>query len=163
MTSIINRPIQNLKADDLNKELEKLPNEKKMVRGKEEYRFSQSYLNKIYRLMKETMHYAVIKEILPKDLDPFEVEGKVHTQKSNKPKKEVKPPTRAECIKFLNQLFIKEEENQETDIIKIQLFAGPRIGETLALSTEDIDLEEEKIYIRTSLTKDENNRTVRRR
>ena len=38
---------------------------------------------------------------------------------------------------------------------------GFRIGETLALTNENIDLEERKIYIETSLTKDKDDKTVR--
>lgn len=155
------KPIQKITADNLNEELKKLPNMKKFIqsKNKEEYRFSQSYLDKIYSLIREVFHYAVLKEKLTKEKDPFEVEGKVKKPKANKPTKEVKPFTRTECIKFLKQLSI-EEPSQFIDIIKIQLM-GFRIGETLALTNEDIDLEENKIFIETSLTKDKDDKTVR--
>ena len=38
---------------------------------------------------------------------------------------------------------------------------GFRIGETLALINENIDIEERKIHIETSLTKDKDDKTVR--
>lgn len=155
------KPIKRITEDDLNEDLKKLPKMKKFVQSKnrEEYRFSQSYLNQIYSLIRETFHYAVIKRKLTKELDLFEVEGRVKKPKANKATKEVKPFTRAECIKFLKQLSI-EEPSQIIDIIKIQLL-GWRIGETLALTNENIDLEERKIYIETSLTKDKDEKTVR--
>lgn len=156
------KPIKNIKAKDLNEDLKKLPKIKKFVQSKnrEEYRFSQSYIDKVFSLLKEVYHYAVINEKLTKEKDLFEVEGKVKKPKANKITKEVKPFTRAECIKFLHQLSI-EEPSQAIDIIKMQLLAGPRIGETLALINENIDLEERKIHIETSLTKDKNDKTVR--
>lgn len=118
----INKPIYKITADNLNQELRKLPNIKKFVqsRNREEYRFSQSYLDKIYSLIREVFHYAVLKDKLTKEKDPFEIEGKVKKPKANKETKEVKPFTRAECIKFLQQLSI-EEPSQFIDIIKIQL------------------------------------------
>lgn len=160
--SCCKKPIKNITEDNLNNDLQKLTRMKKFIQSKnqEEYRFSQSYLNQIYSLIRETFHYAVVKRKLSKELDPFEVEGRVKRPKANKAIKEVKPFTRAECIKFLNQLNI-EEPSQFIDIIKIQLLAGPRIGETLALTNENIDLKERKIYIETSLTKDKNEKTVR--
>jgi integrase len=128
------KPIKNISADELNKELKKLSDIKKFVqsKNKEEYRFSQSYLNKIYSLIKEVFHYAVLKEKLSKELDPFEVEGKVKKPKANKLTKVVKPFTRGECIKFLEQL--NKENHEAIDILRIQLFGGLRIGETLRLN-----------------------------
>ena len=160
--SCCRKPIKRITEDHLNEDLKKLPNVKKFVqcRNQEEYRFSKSYLNQIYSLIRETFHYAVIKRKLTKELDPFEVEGRVKRIKANKPTKVVKPFTRDECIKFLNQIG-KEVPSKEIDIIRIQLLAGPRIGETLALTNENIDLEERKIYIETSLTKDKDDKTVR--
>lgn len=156
------KPIKRITEDDLNEDLKKLPKIKKFIqcRNQEEYRFSQSYLNQIHGLIKETFHYAVIKRKLTKELDLFEVEGRVKKPKANKATKEVKPFTRTECIKFLKQLNL-EEQDKFIDIIKMQLLAGPRIGETLALINENIDLEERKIYIETSLTKDKDDKTVR--
>lgn len=155
------KPIKRITEDDLNENLKKLPKIKKFIqsRNQEEYRFSQSYLNQIYSLIRETFHYAVIKRKLTKELDPFEVEGRVKKPKSNKATKEVKPFTRAECIKFLKQIPL-EEPSQILDIIKIQIM-GFRIGETLALINENIDIEERKIHIETSLTKDKDDKTVR--
>lgn len=156
------KPIKRITEDDLNEDLKKLPKIKKFIqcRNQEEYRFSQSYIDQIYSLIRETFHYAVIKRKLTKELDLFEVEGRVKKPKANKATKEVKPFTRTECIKFLKQLNL-EEQDKFIDIIKMQLLAGPRIGETLALINENIDLEERKIYIETSLTKDKDDKTVR--
>lgn len=155
------KPIRNISADDLNKELKKLPNVKKFVQSRNEeiYRFSQSYLDKIYSLIREVFHYAVIKEKLTKEKDPFEIEGKIKKPKANKPKKLIKPISREEAIKFLEQ--INKEDHKFIDILKIQLLAGPRIGETLALLNKNVDLEQNKIFIETSLTKDKNDKTIR--
>ena len=100
-----------------------------------------------------------MKEKLTKEKDPFEIDGKVKKPKANKLTKEVKPFTRAECIKFLKQIPL-ENQDQFIDIIKIQIM-GFRIGETLALINENIDIEERKIYIETSLTKNKDDKTVR--
>lgn len=154
--------IQKIKEDELNEDLKKLADMKKFVQSKNkyDYRFSQSYINKIYSLIRETFNYAVIKRKMTKEQNLFEVEGRVKKPKSNKATKEVKPFTRQECIKFLEQLN-KEEPSQIIDIIKIQLLSGLRIGETLALINENIDIEERKIYVETTLTKDKKDKSVR--
>lgn len=155
------KQIKNITADELNEELRKLPDIKKFVqsKNKEEYRFSTSYLNKIFSLIRQTFHYAVLKEVISKDLDPFEIEGKIKKPKSNKNTKIVKPFTREECIKFLEEL--NKYEHKFIDILRIQLFAGLRIGETLGLTSENIDLEQNKIFIETTLTKNKSNKFVR--
>ena len=116
------KQIKNITADELNNDLRKLPNITKFVQSKdkEEYRFSQSYLNKIYSLIRRTYNYAIVKEKLSKDLNPFEIEGKIKKPKSNKDTKVVKPFTREECIKFLQE--INKSEHKFVDILKIQLF-----------------------------------------
>lgn len=155
------KQIKNIKADELNNDLRKLPNITKFVqrKNKEEYRFSQSYLNKIYSLIRRTYNYAVVKEKLLKDLNPFEIEGKIKKPKSNKNTKIVKPFTREECIKFLEEL--NKYDHKFISILKVQLFGGLRIGETLGLTSQNIDLEQNKIYIETTITKNKANKFVR--
>ena len=155
------KPIKNISANELNEELKRLSNIKKFIQSKDEevYRFSQSYLNKIYSLIREVFHYAVKEDKLSKELNPFEIEGKVKKPKSNKDTKIVKPFTREECIKFLEVL--NKSEHKYTDILKVQLFGGLRIGETLGLTSANIDLQQDKIYIETTVTKNKFNKTVR--
>lgn len=155
------KQIKNIKADELNDDLRKLPNITKFVqrKNKEEYRFSQSYLNKIYSLIRRTYNYAVVKEKLLKDLNPFEIEGKIKKPKSNKNTKIVKPFTREECIKFLEEL--NKYDHKFISILKVQLFGGLRIGETLGLTSENVDLEQNKIFIETTITKNKANKFVR--
>lgn len=155
------KQIKNIKADELNNDLRKLPNITKFVqrKNKEEYRFSQSYLNKIYSLIRRTYNYAVVKEKLLKDLNPFEIEGKIKKPKSNKNTKIVKPFTREECIKFLEEL--NKYDHKFISILKVQLFGGLRIGETLGLTSENVDLEQNKIFIETTITKNKANKFVR--
>lgn len=155
------KQIKRIKEDELNDELKKLADMKKFVqsKGKYEYRFSQSYIDKIYSLIRETFNYAVIKRKMTKEQNIFEVEGRVKKPKANKIAKEVKPLTRQECIKFLEQI-PKEKRSQIIDIIKIQLL-GFRIGETLSLTNENIDIDERKIYVETTLTKDKEDKNVR--
>lgn len=116
------KQIKNIKADELNDDLRKLPNVKKFVqsKNKEEYRFSQSYLNKIYSLIRRTYNYAVVKEKLLKDLNPFEIEGKIKKPKANKNTKVVKSFSRNECVKFLEEL--NKCDHKFADILRIQLF-----------------------------------------
>lgn len=155
------KQIKNIKADELNNDLRKLPNITKFVqrKNKEEYRFSQSYLNKIYSLIRRTYNYAVVKEKLLKDLNPFEIEGKIKKPKSNKNTKIVKPFTREECIKLLEEL--NKYDHKFISILKVQLFGGLRIGETLGLTSENVDLEQNKIFIETTITKNKANKFVR--
>ena len=155
------KQIKNIKADELNNDIRKLPNITKIVqrKNKEEYRFSQSYLNKIYSLIRRTYNYAVVKEKLLKDLNPFEIEGKIKKPKSNKNTKIVKPFTREECIKFLEEL--NKYDHKFISILKVQLFGGLRIGETLGLTSENVDLEQNKIFIETTITKNKANKFVR--
>lgn len=71
-----NKPIQKITENDLNNELKKIANLKKYILSRDtyEYRYSQSYIDKIYSLIRETFQYAVIKRKLTKEQNLFEVE-----------------------------------------------------------------------------------------
>ena len=95
--------------------------------------YSNEYINKIYGLL-----------------------GRIF-QKSNKKEEKIEALTLEEQKAFLNSL---NKKDKYKDIFTIALYTGMRIGEILALKTEDIDLKNKVINIRRTLTKDKNGKTI---
>ena len=79
----------------------------------------------------------------------------------DRPKREKKLPvylTYGEMLKFINN--IKENEILEKAIIEIMYGCGLRVSEALALTRGDINLRDNRITIRRTLTKDEKGRVM---
>ena len=65
--SIANKPIQKVTADEIKKDLLKFVD----LKGK--YNYSQSYIDKIYSLLRETFNQAVIDEKINLEDNPFKI------------------------------------------------------------------------------------------
>ncbi len=50
--------------------------------------------------------------------------------------------------------------DEYTNIFYVALYTGMRIGEILALSSDDIDIDNKIIHINKTLTKDKNDKTI---
>lgn len=150
--SLASRPIQNVTAVEIRKDLAKLvdPNGK--------YNYSQSYVNKVYSLLRSIYDKAVEDDIINFSNNILR-NGKVKKPKSSKDDKDVKPFNKNELEAFLKQLEI--ENNEYKDIFYVLMLTGMRVGECLALYVENIHIEEKQILIETSITKNKEDKTIR--
>ena len=134
---IANMPIQKITRTDINNSLSTLTN------------YSNSTIDKICILIRQAFNYAMLNKYIQKDV--FSIKGAVLRPISKKQDKEII----ALDIEEQNML-LKELENTNekyADVIYIALYTGMRIGEILALSGEDIDLNNKQIFVNKTLTK----------
>ena len=81
--------------------------------------------------------------------------------KSVKQDKEVRALTVEEQQSFTDYLLSKDlKQCKYKNVFLIQMYMGLRCGETLALTTHDIDLKHKKMNIHRTLTTDENNAII---
>lgn len=120
--SIASKPIQKVSKDQIKKEFEILKNQKK-PNGK--YRFSQSYLDKIFLLLREVFEQAVEDKKVSTEDNPFKTKKGAKKPKSNKKTKQVKPFTKAECILFLQEL--NKGYDYYTDVFWVLILTGMRV------------------------------------
>lgn len=120
---------------------------------------SNSYIEKINILLNTIFKEAIKRDIINKN--PM---INVIVPKSNRQDKEVEAFTLEEQKTILNYL----EENKYKDygfhsyrnIFRILMFSGMRVGELLALTPNNIDLENKEIYIENTLTKNSSGQTI---
>lgn len=108
-------------------------------------KYSNSYIDKIYGMLKRIFKEAMKRDYLIKN--PM---LKVEKPKSDIKPKKVEAFTIEEQKTFLNVLTPTEEYR---DIFIIALYSGMRMGEILALKKEDINFKSMEIHIRRTLTK----------
>lgn len=106
--------------------------------------YANSYIDKIYEMLGKIFKEAIARDIIVKN--PLE---KVIKPKSTKEDKEIVSLSIEEQKAFIESL--KDEPYK--NIFLIALHTGMRIGEILALTPEDIDLENKLISINNTLTK----------
>lgn len=142
--SISNLYIQKISASNINEDLLKLTN------------YSNSVIKKVSQMIRNAFDKALILNIIPNN--PFNIKGLINIPKSIKEDKKVDALTTDE-----QKLFIKELEkdyDEYTDILYIATYTGMRIGEILALSTDDIDLKNNLIHIRKTLTQNKDDKYI---
>lgn len=137
---VVNKNIDNISSEEIQEYLNSIKHLSNSSIKKEYEQFSQAFkvaINKGY-IMRNPMN-DVIKP------------------KSEKENKEVRALTVEEQQAFTDYL-IKQDINKckYKNIYFIQMYMGLRIGETLALTTHDIDLRNKIINIHRTLTTDEN-------
>ena len=141
--SIINIPIQKITVYNIRKVLPNLTV------------YSNSTIDKIYRLINKTFKIAVSDRLIP--FNPMENES-INKPKSNIPDKKIEALTLEEHKKLLEVL--EKQEHKYKYIILLQLYTGMRIGEVLALSVKDIDYKNNTIRINKTLTRDINDKVI---
>ena len=125
--------------------------------------YSDSVIKKEYQLLKKVFAIARYKKIIYKDF--FCSESMVKQPKSSKETRDVTAFTLEEEKAFLKALeseskIINNFPNDYTVQFLIELFAGLRMGEINALFVEDIDFENDKIYVRRTITSDSNDKGI---
>ena len=118
--------------------------------------WSNSTISKLYQMIGSTFKVAINKGYLMRD--PM---VNVLKPKSTKQDKKVRALTIEEQQDFTNYLLNNSIKNcKYKNVYLIQMFCGLRVGEVLALTMKDIDLEHKKISVKKTLTKDEKGRTI---
>lgn len=115
-------------------------------------RYTDSTIKKVWECVKQGFQTAVKQKYI-KD-NPFE---NVITPKSRKETKEVESLTTDEhqtLSKYLLKSNLSEEKYK--NVILLKLYTGMRIGEILALTKEDIDLDEKMISVKKTISVDKN-------
>ena len=136
LSNILDMPVQKIRENDLKKFLYSITD------------YSNSAIDKMYRMIKCGLSLAVHKKLLSENL----LEGKrIAKPKSKNPPKSVLGLTIEEQKKLLQVL--ADKPNKYNNIILLMLYTGMRIGEVLALSINNID--DNYIHIKTTLTRSE--------
>lgn len=117
---------------------------------------SNSSINKLYQQLGTTFKIAINKGYLMRN--PM---INVLKPKSDKEDKKVRALTFEEQQLLTEYLMNKDiTECRYKNVYLIQMFMGLRISEVLALTTHDIDLENRRLRVRRTLTKDEIGNTI---
>lgn len=117
---------------------------------------SNSSINKLYQQLGTTFKIAINKGYLMRN--PM---INVLKPKSDKEDKKVRALTFEEQQLLTEYLMNKDiTECRYKNVYLIQMFMGLRISEVLALTTHDIDLENRRLRVRRTLTKDEVGNTI---
>lgn len=142
-------PIGKEKIDEItSEELQEFMNYHKYL--------SNSTIDKLYHLLGSTFKNAINKGYLTRN--PM---VNVLKPKSNKIDKEVRALTFEEQQLITDFLLSRNISNcKYKNVYLIQMFMGLRVGETLALSTHDIDLKNKRLYVKRTLTKDKEGHTI---
>ena len=113
--------------------------------------YANSYIDKIYELLGSIFKEAINRDYIYKN--PL---NRVLKPKSEKQDKKVEALTIEEQKQFLEA--VKGETYE--DILLIALYTGMRIGELLALTPDDVDLDKNIININKTLTKTKDGKVV---
>lgn len=143
INKIKNSPIGNKKIQDITKkDIQDFLNSIKDL--------SDSYIKKIYEQFVQAYHRAEIKKYI--SYNPM---NEVIKPKSNKDTKIVEALDITVQKAFTEYLKNVDVETQVyKNIFLIQMYMGLRIGEVLALGKENIDLENNLLYVKRTLTND---------
>ena len=141
---IANMPIQDICVNDINNSLSKITN------------YSNSVISKLCGLLSATFNNAVLLKII--NSNPFLIKGAIVRPKSKKQDKIVEALSIDEQKAFLHILNSKDYKYK--DVFLVAIYTGMRIGEILALTKDDIDIENKKIKVNKTLTKNEEDKII---
>ena len=138
---IANMTIQKVKAKDIKDYLKTITI------------YSNSTIEKIYQLLGQTFRRAIERDYIIKNPMLFE---EVKKPKSDKLDRDIMSLSIDEEKKLINTVLTENKEYK--NIILLMLFTGMRIGEVLALKTNDFD--DTYINISTTITRDKNDKSI---
>lgn len=118
--------------------------------------YSDSVINKTFGIIKLAFNKALLNNIIASS--PFNTIGLIIKPKSSKKTKIVDALTIDEQKLLINEL--EKTDNKYKDIINIAMYTGMRVGEILALKSEDINFESNYININKTLTRDKNDKVI---
>lgn len=137
-SKIGNMKIQDIEKDDIQEFLNSLKD------------LSDSYIKKIYEQFVQAYRRAEIKKYIT--YNPMYEVIKPKSNKETKVVEALEINVQKEFTQYLNKVSIEEQPYK--NIFLIQMYMGLRIGEVLALSTENIDLENKLLQVKRTLTND---------
>ena len=111
---------------------------------------SDSYIKKLYEQFVQAYRRAEIKKYIT--YNPMYEVIKPKSDKQTKVVEALDINVQKAFTEYLNKASIEDEPYK--NIFLIQMYMGLRIGEVLALSTENIDLENKLLYVKRTLTND---------
>ena len=111
---------------------------------------SDSYIKKLYEQFVQAYRRAEIKKYIT--YNPMYEVIKPKSDKQTKVVEALDINVQKSFTEYLNKASIENEPYK--NIFLIQMYMGLRIGEVLALSTENIDLENKLLYVKRTLTND---------
>ena len=111
---------------------------------------SDSYIKKLYEQFVQAYRRAEIKKYIT--YNPMYEVIKPKSDKQTKVVEALDINVQKAFTEYLNKASIESEPYK--NIFLIQMYMGLRIGEVLALSTENIDLENKLLYVKRTLTND---------
>ena len=111
---------------------------------------SDSYIKKLYEQFVQAYRRAEIKKYIT--YNPMYEVIKPKSDKQTKVVEALDISVQKVFTEYLNKASIEDEPYK--NIFLIQMYMGLRIGEVLALSTENIDLENKLLYVKRTLTND---------
>ncbi len=143
-SDIAKLPIQKISAITLNEYLLSISN------------YSNSVIKKISGALRLAFDKAVILNVVLNN--PYAINGLINIPRSSRQDKKVDALTVEEQKLFVAEL--EKNYDEYTDIFYVTIYTGMRIGEILALSPADIDLDNNLIYVNKTLTKDKNDKFI---
>ena len=111
---------------------------------------SDSYIKKLYEQFVQAYRRAEIKKYIT--YNPMYEVIKPKSDKQTKVVEALDINVQKTFTEYLNKISIENEPYK--NIFLIQMYMGLRIGEVLALSTENIDLKNKLLYVKRTLTND---------
>ena len=111
---------------------------------------SDSYIKKLYEQFVQAYRRAEIKKYIT--YNPMYEVIKPKSDKQTKVVEALDINVQKAFTEYLNKASIEDEPYK--NIFLIQMYMGLRIGEVLALSTKNIDLENKLLYVKRTLTND---------
>lgn len=144
------------KADISDKRIEEITSEEIQDFLNSKKYLSNSSIDKIFEQFKQAFNYASNRGYITRN--PM---INVIKPKSLKKNKKVRALTVEDQQKFTNWLINRNPiDFPYKNAFLIQMYSGLRIGETLALTYNDIDLKNQRIHINKTLTKNKENKTI---
>lgn len=147
----IYKPIQKVSTSDIKKSL---PNfvELETIHSKTNEKvsklYSQNVIDKLYALLYKGFKIAVSERILVYNIMDNEIIKKPKSKKENQKVEALTIEEEKKLISVLNQ-----SNHKYRNIILLLLFTGLRIGELLALSNNNVDLNKNILYVEKTLTR----------
>ena len=143
--NFVNKPIQKITVEDIEKS-------KPNIRE-----YANSVINKIWSAINKTFQIAYSRRKLSYNIMLDETLTKPISKKENKTIEALSNNEETKLVSILNN---EEQNHKYRDIILLQLYTGMRIGETLALTIDCIDLQNNTLTVYRTLTQDLNYNTI---
>lgn len=156
--NFIHKPIQKVTISDIKKAL---PNfiENKTINPKTNNEvvkiYSQNVIDKLYMILNKGFKIATSERIIQYNLMDNE---SIQKPKSKKDLDKVEALSVDEEKKLI--LILRDSTHKYKNIVLLSLFTGLRIGETLAITRDNIDLKENTITIDKTLTRNKDDKVI---